>query len=68
MLISIPELSASLLNDVCNDFIKSANRAHYEMLLVFFKRALATSDLGKMHKSNILDSQTFIMKNQLLHN
>jgi hypothetical protein len=67
-LVSIPELSPSLLHDVCTDFVKSANRTHYESLLVLFKRALATPELDKMHKANILDAQTFIMKNQLSQN
>lgn len=65
ILISVPELSASLLRDVCTDFVKTANYEHYQKLLVLFKRALETPDLDNAHKINILDSQNFIMKHQL---
>lgn len=67
-LISLPELSNSLLKDVCTDFIKNANAAQYEMLINLFNRALATPDLDKMHKSNVLDAQNIILKNKLLRN
>lgn len=59
-LISLPELSSSLLKDVCTNFIKTANPKQYEMLEDLFNRALATPDLDKSHKSNILDAQNFI--------
>jgi len=67
-LISLPDLSNSLLKDVCTDFTKSANPAQYEMLIDLFNRALATPDLDKIHKSNILDAQNIILKNKLLRN
>ena len=67
MLISLPNLSGSLLKDVCTDFIKSSNLEHYEMLLTLFDRALSTPELDKAQKSNILDAQTFIKKNKLFH-
>ena len=68
ILISLPELFSSLLHDVCNDFIKSANAKHYEMILNLFKRALLTPALDKVHKLNIMDAEAFIRKNKLLHN
>ena len=68
ILISIPELSASLLQDVCTDFVMSAKKIHYKQLLYLFKRALATPELDKTHKANILDAQNFILKNQLGQN
>jgi hypothetical protein len=68
ILISVPELSSSLLHDVCNDFIKSANAKDYEMILNLFKRALSTPELDKVHKLNIMDAEAFIRKNKLLHN
>lgn len=68
ILISLPELSSSLIHDVCNDFIRSANLKHYEMILNLFKRALSTSELDKVHKLNIMDAEAFIRKNKLLHN
>lgn len=67
-LISLPELSNSLLKDVCTDFIKTANAAQYEMLIDLFNRALATPDLDKIHKTNILDAQNIILKNKLFRN
>lgn len=67
MLISLPDLSGALLKDVCTDFVKSATPKDYEMLLTLFDRALSTPELDKAQKSNILDAQTFIKKNKLLH-
>lgn len=66
ILISVPELSDTLIRDVCGDFVKSANSVHYNQLLYLFNRALATPELDRMHKTNIFDAQAFIMKNQLL--
>ncbi len=63
--ISLPALSGSLLRDVCTDFIKSANPENYESLLSLFDRALSTPELDKVQKSNILDAQAFIKKNNL---
>ena len=63
--ISLPELSQSLLPDVCIDFIKSASPENYEALLTLFDRALSTPGLDKGQKANILDAQTFIKKNKL---
>jgi hypothetical protein len=68
ILISLPELSPSLLKDTCTDFVKSANPAQYEMLIELFNRALASPELDKIQKSNILDAQTFILKNRLFRN
>lgn len=65
--ISLPDLSASLLKDVCTDFVKTANPEDYEMLLTLFDRALSTPGLDKTQKSNILDAQSFIKKNELFH-
>lgn len=65
ILISVPELSASLLRDACTDFVKTANYEHYQKLLILFKSALETPDLDNAHKINILDAQNFIMKHQL---
>jgi len=65
--ISLPELSQSLLRDVCTDFIKSAAPENYEALLTLFDRALSTPGLDKVQKANILDAQAFIKKNKLFH-
>jgi hypothetical protein len=66
--ISLPDMSASLLQDVCMDFIKSADLKHYELMENLFDRALHTPELDKIHKINILDAKSFILKNKLLLN
>jgi hypothetical protein len=64
--ISLPEMSASLLSEVCMDFVKSADSKHYEMMESLFDSALSTPKLEKVHKINILDAKNFIQKNKLL--
>lgn len=57
ILITLPELSTSLINDVCTDFIKSAKPEHYEKLLYLFECALATQEIDKRIKSDIIAVQ-----------
>lgn len=66
--ISLPDMSASLLQDVCMDFINSADSKHYETIENLFDRALSTPELAKNLKINILDAKNFILKNKLLLN
>ena len=66
--ISLPDISESILKDVCMDFIKSANPKHYEMIETLFDCALATPELDKVHKINILEAKSFILKHKLLLN
>lgn len=66
--ISLPDMSASLLQEVCMDFVKSANFKQYELMENLFDRALSTPELDKIHKINILDAKNFILKNKLLLN
>jgi len=64
--LSLPDISNTLLQDVSMDFVKSANPEHYEIIEVLFNRALCTPDLDKVHKYNILDAKSFILKQKLL--
>lgn len=66
--ISLPNISGTLLADVCTDFIKSAQPKHYEMIVNLFDRALSTSELDKVHKINIMDAKNDILKYKLLNN
>jgi hypothetical protein len=66
--LSLPDMSASLLQDVCIDFVKSANLKQYELIENLFDRALSTPELDKIHKINVLDAKNFILKNKLLLN
>lgn len=66
--ISLPDMSASLLPEVCMDFVKSADSRQYEMMESLFESALSTPELEKVHKMNILDARNFIEKNKLLLN
>jgi hypothetical protein len=68
LFISIPDISGSLLEDVCADFIKSATPKHYERIVNLFDCALDTPELEKVHKFNILDARHFILKHKLLLN
>lgn len=67
-LLSIPDISASLLSNVCNDFVKSADSRHYDIIINLFDRANSTQDLDSSQKMNILDAKTFIQKIKLLSN
>jgi len=66
--ISLPDISESILKDVCIDFIKSANSRQYEMIEILFDSALDTPELDKVHKINIWDAKSFINKHKLLLN
>ena len=68
LLISLPDMSGTLLKDICMDFVKTANIKHYEMIEVLFNRAIVTPELDKIQKLNILDAQNFIRKHKVLFN
>jgi len=66
--ISLPHMSASLLQDVCWDFIKSADSGDYKKMEHLLDCALATPELDKNLKINILDLKNCISKNKLFLN
>lgn len=65
--ISLPDISRSLLLDVCTDFMKSAEPKDYEILMNLFNRALATPELDKTIKADVLDAKNMIQKHELFH-
>lgn len=66
ILISLAEISSSLLQNVCADFIKSANPRHYETIVDLFHQALSTPELGLVIKMNVLDAENFIVRRYIL--
>ncbi len=68
MSLSMPDIFASLLSNVCTDFIKSAEPRHYNIMNNLFDRALSTPGLDNIQKIIILDAKSFILKNKLLLN
>jgi len=66
--LSMPDIFASLLSNICTDFIKSAEPRHYNIINNLFDRALSTPGLDNNQKIIILDAKSFILKNKLLLN
>jgi len=59
---SLGEMSNTLLDEVCSDLLKSARIAHIISLVELFTKAIATPNLDKSHKFNILNAENTVLK------
>jgi len=59
---SLGEMSNTLLNEVCSDLLKSAQITHIISLIELFTKAIATPNLDKRHKFNILNAENMVLK------
>lgn len=60
-LVSLGEMSNTLLSDVCTDLLKSGHTGHFIGLVELFTRAIATPSLENHHKINILNAENTIL-------
>jgi len=62
VLVSLGEMSDTLLANVCTDLLKSAQITHIVSLVDLFTKAIATPSLDKRHKFNILNAENSVLK------
>ncbi|MCK4815352.1 hypothetical protein KA005_06250, partial [bacterium] len=61
-LVSLGEMSHTLLDEICSHLLKSAQLAQIISLVELFTKAIATPNLDKHHKFNILNAENMVLK------
>lgn len=61
-IVSLADMSDTLISEVCSYLLKTANSDNYNSLIELFTRALLSQSLEKRHKFNIINAENNILK------
>lgn len=61
ILVSLAEMSNTLLAEVCSELMKSGHITHIARLIDLFTDAIATPNLEKYHKFNIINAENAVL-------